>query len=198
MQGYSPAADNNKAAILSVLSHYLSDGDHVFEIGSGSGQHAIHMSAALPHVQWQPSDRATTLPILRSNIREYASPNLLSPVELDLGGTSAYAGPEVQCVYAANVMHIVSQPLGVNLINWAASTLHSSGYFILYGPYRYNRRFTTESNANFDRWLKDRDAESGIRDFEWVERLANKSVLTLIEDHAMPANNQCLVFQKGL
>ena len=198
MQGYSPAADNNKAAILSVLTPYLSEGDHVFEIGSGSGQHAIHMAAALPQIQWQPSDRANTLALLSANIREYGTPNVQQPIELDLEKPPLALPEGVQCVYAANVMHIVSEPLGATLIKLAGQSLLKDGYLVLYGPYRYGGEFTTESNKDFDGWLKDRDSDSGVRDFEWVERLANKCDLTLIKDHAMPANNQCLVFKKGL
>ena len=103
----------------------------------------------------------------------------------------------MQCVYAANVMHIVSEPLGADLIKLAAQSLLKDGYLVLYGPYRYGGEFTTESNKDFDGWLKDRDSDSGVRDFEWVEGLANESGLNLIKDHAMPANNQCLVFKKG-
>lgn len=198
MQGYSPAADNNKSAILSVLTNYLSDGDHIFEIGSGSGQHAIHIAAALPTIQWQPSDRAINLAVLSANIREYVTPNVQAPIELDLAKPPLALPKGVQCVYAANVMHIVSESLGANLLRLAAKSLLKSGYLVLYGPYRYGGKFTTESNKDFDRWLRDRDSASGVRDFEWVERLANKCGLSLIKDHAMPANNQCLVFQKGL
>lgn len=198
MQGYSPAADNNKSAILSVLTNYLSDGDHVFEIGSGSGQHAIHIAAALPAIQWQPSDRAITLAVLSPNIREYGTPNVQQPMELDLAKPPLPLPKGVQCVYAANVMHIVSERLGTNLLRFAAQSLLKNGYLVLYGPYRYGGKFTTESNQAFDGWLKDRDSDSGVRDFEWVERLANEFGLTLIKDHAMPAHNQCLVFQKDL
>ena len=196
MQGYSPAANNNKAAILSVLTNYLSEGDHVLEIGSGSGQHAIHMSAALPQIQWQPSDRAINLAALSLNIREYGTPNVQQPIELDLAKPPLALPKGVQCVYAANVMHIVSEPLGATLIKLAAQSLLQGAYLVLYGPYRYGGEFTTESNKDFDGWLKDRDSASGVRDFEWVERLANESGLTLIKDHAMPANNQCLVYTK--
>ena len=198
MHGFSPAADNNKAPILSVLSGYLSADDHVFEIGSGSGQHAIYMAAALPHIQWQPSDRANTLALLSANIHEFETPNVQQPIELDLAKPPAALPEGVQCVYAANVMHIVSEPLGATLIKLAAQSLLKDGYLVLYGPYRYGGEFTTESNKDFDGWLKDRDSASGVRDFEWVEKLANESGLTLIKDHAMPANNQCLVFKKGL
>lgn len=197
MQGYSRAADNNKAAILSVLTPYLSEGDRVFEIGSGSGQHAIHMAGALPQIQWQPSDRAITLALLSANIREYGTPNVQQPIELDLAKPALALREGVQCVYAANVMHIVSESLGANLIRLAGQSLLKGGYLALYGPYRYGGEFTTESNKDFDGWLKDRDSASGVRDFEWVERLASESGLTLIKDHAMPANNQCLVFQNS-
>ena len=198
MQGYSTAADNNKSAILSVLTNYLSEADHVFELGSGSGQHAIHIAAALPHIQWQPSDRANTLALLSANIRGYGTPNVQQPIELDLAKPPLALPEGVQCVYAANVMHIVSEPLGVTLIKLAAQSLLKDGYLVLYGPYRYGGEFTTESNKDFDGWLKDRDSDSGVRDFEWVERLAKECGLNLIKDHAMPANNQCLVFKKGL
>ncbi len=197
MQGYSPAADNNKAAILSVLTNYFAEGDHVLEVGSGSGQHAIHMSAALPQIRWQPSDRAITLAALSANIREYGTPNVQQPIELDLAKLPPALPRGVQCIYAANVMHIVSEPLGATLIKLAAQSLLKDGYLVLYGPYRYGGKFTTESNKDFDGWLKDRDSSSGVRDFEWVEKLANESGLTLIKDHAMPANNQCLVYKKG-
>ena len=196
MQGFSPAADNNKSAILSILSSYLTSGDHVLEIGSGSGQHAIHMSNALPQIEWQPTDRAMTLGLLSSNIREYGAPNLHPPIEIDLKTTTHVISEGVQCVFAANVTHIVSERLCTNLIHLAAENLVKGGFLILYGPYRYSGEFTTQSNRDFDAWLKDRDSESGVRDFEWVVGLACEQGMSLMKDHIMPANNQCLVFQK--
>jgi tRNA G46 methylase TrmB len=44
MQGFSQAADNNKAPILTVLSEWLQDHARVLEVGSGAGQHAIHFA----------------------------------------------------------------------------------------------------------------------------------------------------------
>ncbi|MCH8175000.1 MAG: DUF938 domain-containing protein, partial [Proteobacteria bacterium] len=37
---------------------------------------------------------------------------------------------------------------------------------------------------------------SGVRDFEWVNDLAESAGLTLLEDNAMPVNNQFLVWKK--
>jgi hypothetical protein len=67
----------------------------------------------------------------------------------------------------------------------------------VYGPFRYRGDFTTPSNARFDRWLKDRDPLSGVRDFEAVNRLAEEQGLRLLADHAMPANNQLLIWRRA-
>jgi len=196
MQGYSPAADKNKSPILSVLSNYLKDADRVFEIGSGSGQHAIYMAASLPTIRWQPSDCPSVLPLLTENIEAYGTPNLSLPWEFDLASLSKLEKIEVDCVYAANVMHIVRESLGENLINWAGSALSQNGYMILYGPFTYDGQFTTPSNQDFDFWLKSRDPKSGVRSYEWVAELAAAAKLNLVNDHDMPANNQCLVYQR--
>ena len=66
----------------------------------------------------------------------------------------------------------------------------------IYGPFNYKGSYTSESNANFDLWLKNRDVNSGIRDIEAILDLAKNAGLNLEDDHAMPANNRLLVFTK--
>jgi hypothetical protein len=68
--------------------------------------------------------------------------------------------------------------------------------FALYGPFNYNGRPTSESNARFDAMLRRHDPASGLRDFEKISALAKTAGLALREDNAMPANNRLLVFQK--
>ncbi len=194
MQGFSQAADNNKAAILAVLADWLPQQANLLEIGSGSGQHAIHMAGELKHIYWQPSDRASVLPILTDNIAAYGSANIHTPISLDLVEDN-WPVETFHCAYCANVMHIVSSELGEKLIRGAAQTLEEDGLLVLYGPYKYAGSFNTLSNADFDLWLKERDPQSGIRDFEWVRDLAAHSGLRLLEDRQMPANNQLLVFK---
>jgi predicted O-methyltransferase YrrM len=193
MEGFSKAADNNKTAILTVLAEWLPHRADLLEIGSGAGQHAIHMAGELKHIAWQPSDRASVLPILNNNITAYGSTNILAPIALDLA-EDIWPTDTFHCVYSANVMHIVSCELGAKLIRGAAEALAVDGLLALYGPYKYAGNFTTPSNADFDLWLKERDAQSGIRDFEWVRDLALQCGLVLLEDRAMPANNQLLLF----
>ena len=194
MLEFSQAADNNKAAILAVLAEWLPQRAKLLEIGSGAGQHAIHMAAALNHVHWQPTDRAQVLPMLTSNVAQYGTANIRRPTALDLAN-QAWPVQTYDCIYSANVMHIVSSELGENLIRGAARMLAADGLLALYGPYKYAGDFTTPSNADFDLWLKARDARSGIRDFEWVHDLAARSGLRLMADQRMPANNQMLIFK---
>ena len=76
------------------------------------------------------------------------------------------------------------------------SVLSSGGVFCLYGPFNYNGEFTSQSNAQFDIWLKQRDPVSGVRDFEALQQLAHVAGLQLIDDVEMPANNRILVWRK--
>ena len=195
MEDFSQAADNNKTPILSTLSEWLSNGELVLEIGSGSGQHAIHIASALSKIQWQPTEHPDILPILSQNISSFGSPNILTPQSLDLAAVE-WLTESVDCVYSANVIHIVDETLGRKLIQTAAENLRVGGLLALYGPFKYRGGFTTTSNAEFDNWLKDRNPNSGIRDFEWVVELAQDSGLTFIEDRSMPANNQFLAFRR--
>ncbi|MAV74955.1 MAG: methylase [Halieaceae bacterium MED-G27] len=195
MEGFSQAAENNKTSILDVLRDWLKPDACVLEIGSGSGQHAIHFSQALPNIQWQPSDRSEVQSLLQSNTQVYGSSNLLAPITLDLSSPQ-WPNTQIDAVYSANVLHIVSTDLCEIMIKGAAQCLQAGGLFIIYGPFRYGGSFTAPSNAEFDDWLRARIPNSGIRDFEWVDELARAGDLVLQEDRSMPANNQCLIFQK--
>ena len=195
MEGFSQAADNNKTPILNTFSEWLSNNELVLEIGSGSGQHAIHIAKALQKIRWQPTEHPRALQSLINNISSFGSPNILAPESLDLAAVE-WPTESVDCVYSANVIHIIDETLGRRLIETAAESLKAGGLFALYGPFKYQGDFTTTSNAEFDDWLKDRNSRSGIRDFEWVMRLAQDSGLTFMEDRSMPANNQFLAFRR--
>jgi hypothetical protein len=74
--------------------------------------------------------------------------------------------------------------------------LLAPGVLCVYGPFRYRGQYTSASNAAFDEYLHKRDPESGIRDFEALDELAGQQGLELKADHAMPANNQLLVWTR--
>ena len=193
MERYSPAAEKNKGPILEALRERLPLRAHVLEVGSGSGQHALHFTEALPKLRWQPTERHNGLTALAANLAAVGRATILPPLALDLVSGPWPAGP-FDAVYAANVMHIVSVPLGEALLRGAASVLREGGQLLLYGPYKFGGTFTTESNAEFDRWLKAQDPASGVREFEAVARVAETAGLELGDNRAMPSNNQLLCF----
>jgi SAM-dependent methyltransferase len=194
----SEAADRNKAPILEIIAKEFAQARRVLEIGSGTGQHALYFAARLPHASWQPSDIAEYLPALRERIRLEGGPNLRAVVELDVRADpwpAAIGGP-VDAVFSANTLHIMSWSSVQDFFRGVGSVLGIPGVLCVYGPFRYGGRYTSESNAVFDDYLRSRDPESGIRDFEALDDLARKQGLTLAADHAMPANNQLLVWKK--
>lgn len=195
MLAFSEACERNKQPILDKLRNELAVSSRVLEIGSGTGQHAVHFARHLRHLEWQPTDRAENLPDLAARIAEEGTPNLLAPLELDV---LHRPWPQVtaDAVYSANTLHIMSWPEVEAFFSGVGHTLAAGGVLVVYGPFRYAGRFTSDSNTAFDRSLRERDPASGIRDIEAVNRLAEIQGLALTADHAMPANNQLLVWAR--
>jgi len=190
---FSEAAERNRQPILEILRGVLVQRRHVVEIGAGTGQHAVHFALELPHLQWQPTDRAEYLPGLAARIALEGSANLRPPIELDVAQPD-WPSFTADAVYSANTLHIMSWPEVEAFFCGVGRILEDGGVLAVYGPFRYGGSFTTESNAAFDRSLRGRDPASGIRDFEGVDALAAAQGLELQADHAMPANNQLLTW----
>lgn len=203
MQFFSGPADRNKEPILGVISEVLMQSRQVLEVGSGTGQHALFFAEKMPHLVWQPTDCGDYLPDLITQISDNPMPNVSGPLELDVRnlpwqiGTLKESGENsVDAIYTTNTLHIMSWNAVNDFFTGVGQILGPKGHLIVYGPFKYDGDFTTPSNADFELWLKDRDPESGIRDFEAVNELASAIGLQLKADHSMPANNQCLIWQR--
>ena len=192
---FSKAADNNKDYILNELQKLLSKGDKVLEIASGTGQHADHFSASLTGVEWQSSDYDLGAYGLADTIAALSRPNLPAPLQLNINQWPDL-DEQFDAVYSANCLHIVDQCTVRNYIPGAARSLKPNGILILYGPFKYDGAFTTESNAQFDVFLRASYPGGGIPDFEEIDLLAMNGGLTFESDIPMPANNQLLVWRK--
>jgi SAM-dependent methyltransferase len=191
----SEACERNKGPILRILTGAFAHCRSVLEIGSGTGQHAVHFATHLPHLRWQPSDRDDYLPGLRERIAHEGPPNLQPPIELDVRNLPWPVG-RVDAIFTANTLHIMDWAAVEDLFRGVGAALDAGGVFCVYGPFRYGGRYTSASNAAFDEYLRMRDSLSGIRNFEDVNNLSSEQGLRLLEDHAMPANNQLLVWHK--
>jgi cyclopropane fatty-acyl-phospholipid synthase-like methyltransferase len=192
---YSEACARNQDAILGSLAPRLKQTATVLEIGSGSGQHAVHFAGALTHLRWQPTDLAPNLAALGANLRQFGSSNILPARELDVNATD-WPGAQYDAIYSANTLHIMGWSDVCALLQGVGRVLTPGGLLCLYGPFRYQGRYTSASNADFDRWLQLRDPRSGIRDVEAIEQQAHHQGLSLEADIAMPANNQLLIWRR--
>jgi cyclopropane fatty-acyl-phospholipid synthase-like methyltransferase len=192
---FAPSCERNQGPILDVLQRHLAGTRRVLEVGSGTGQHAVHFAAAMPWLVWQSSDRADYLPGIAAWRDDAALPNTPPALELDVDGP--WPDARFDAVFTANSLHIMGWPQVEAFFAGIDKVLEKNGLLIVYGPFNYGGEFTSDSNRAFEQWLKDRDPASGIRDFEAVDALARAIGLALAEDNAMPANNRCLVWQRG-
>lgn len=192
---YSQACENNRNPILSKLKSYLEGKECILEIGSGTGQHAVHFAKHLPNITWQTADQAMHHEGINAWLDEAKLSNLIAPMTLDLNHDWP-VNKKYDAIYTANTLHIVSEPLVEKLIIGAAKHSHSQSHLFIYGPFNYNGQFTSDSNQGFDAMLRARDPQSGIRDQEWVVSLAQQQDFELVQDHEMPANNRLLVFKR--
>ena len=196
MKQFSPACERNKEPILAVLREILTRPGLVLEIGSGSGQHAVYFSGALPHLTWQPSDVAEAMASISAWRTEAGLANLRAPLVLDVFADH-WPLTAAQAVVCINTIHIVSWRGVQRLFAGAGRVLAPGGVMYVYGPYRYADRPLEPSNEEFDQWLRLRDPDSGVRLFEDVNRLAGRNGLSLAGDRAMPANNRSIWWIKN-
>jgi SAM-dependent methyltransferase len=197
MLPHSDACERNKGPILEVLREAFAGCKHVLEIGSGTGQHAVHFATEMPWLVWQPSERAAEMPGLRKRIVYEGPKNLRAPVELDVT-QPPWDLRRVDGVFTANTLHIMGWAEVEALFANLPTILKPGTVLVVYGPFRYAGKYTSESNASFDEMLRARDPASGIRDFEAVDALARGIGFVLQADHRMPANNQTLVWKQAL
>lgn len=189
---HAPACERNRDPILAVLQRHFADRSRVLEIGSGTGQHAVYFGAALPHLTWQTSDLETHHAGIRAWLDEAALANVLPPLALDVTGD----WPETQfdAVFSANTLHIMGWREVEAFFAALPKVLPVDGKLIIYGPFHYDGRPTSDSNARFDATLRSQPGDMGIRDRSAVDRLARAAGLCLTDDIAMPANNRCLLW----
>jgi cyclopropane fatty-acyl-phospholipid synthase-like methyltransferase len=195
MLPFSAACERNKDPILEILRIRFADRAQVLEIGSGTGQHAVYFSRALGHLTWHPTEQLAYLPDLTERVRLEGPVNLHAPTLLDVR-QALWPLRSVDSMFTANTLHIMSWPEVTSFYRGVGEVLAPRGVLCVYGPFRYEGRYTSLSNREFDRMLQDRDPNSGLRDTREITALAMQYGLRLDQDHDLPANNRLLVFVK--
>jgi len=190
---HSEACERNKGPILNILNDIFADRHNVLEIGSGTAQHAVHFGNNLNHLVWQTSDLKENLPDITERIKLEGPDNIKLPLELDVTHRP-WNVEAADAIFTANTLHIMPWAYVPDFFEGTGQVLTTNGILCVYGPFNYNGKFTSESNKDFDKWLKNRSPESGIRNFEDVNTLALNKGLKLIKDYSMPANNRLIVW----
>lgn len=200
MKRSSPASVRNREPILEVLRPRLPATGLVLEIASGSGEHAVHLARALPHLEWQPTDvDEAALASIAAWRAEAALPNLRAPLRLDVAEEpwpAELGAGSVAAIFCANMVHISPWRASEALFAGAGRLLAEGASLFTYGPYRFDGRFTAPSNEAFDQSLRSRDPSWGVRDVADLRALGERSGLVLEETIEMPANNHVLRFQR--
>lgn len=193
---HAPAADRNRAPILAVLQRVLPQSGLVLEIASGTGQHVAHFAAALPHLQWQPSDPD---PAQRASIRARLAgsglDNVAEPIELDVLGS--WPALTADAIIVANLLHVSAPDALPALCAGAGRVLSGGGLLHVYGPFRRNGAHTSTGNARFDRALRLQNPAWGIRNVEDLLGHAAEHGLGDTEVIAMPANNLSVICRRS-
>ena len=162
---FAPSCERNQAVILKTMQPFIrSDDKQLLEVGSGTGQHAVFLATHLPQLNWQTSDLVANHAGIRMWLDESKLSNVLPPLPYEIGQDNWPAPADV--VFTANTLHIMAEALVSRLIQDLGANLISGNRVIIYGPFKYQKQFTSTSNADFDLWLKQQDPVSGIRDFE--------------------------------
>ncbi|WP_434687525.1 DUF938 domain-containing protein [Pseudanabaena minima] len=201
---YAPATLRNREAILETLLQILPPTGNILEISSGTGEHAVYFAPHLQPRQWIPSDPN---PIAISSItawqKYYPSPNLLTPLMIDVTETDWQTHPQlqnqdIQAIVNINMIHIAPWTACLGLMSGANKILTEGGLLYLYGAYKQNGKHTAPSNADFDASLRNQNPEWGVRDLESVIDVAVAQNLVLQTVKPMPANNLSVIFRKTI
>jgi cyclopropane fatty-acyl-phospholipid synthase-like methyltransferase len=189
---FAQSCENNKRPIGDVLERAFAGVVDVLEIGSGTGQHAVYLAARMPWLTWHTSDLVANHAGIQAWLDDAKLANVRPPLVLDAGAADWPCRQPYDAVFTANTLHIMAWPEVEGLFRGLGRWLARGGVFCAYGPFNYQGRYTSDSNARFDQWLRQQAPHQAIRNLEDIERLAAAQGIVLQADHAMPANNRLL------
>ncbi len=193
---FSQACENNKQPILEILADIFEQPGTVLEIGTGTGQHAVHFAQHLPHLIWQPSDHPQNYQLCMPWLDATRLSNINQPIALDVTGQDWGQVPAISGAFSANTAHIMAWPEVEAMFRGVGKALPTDGVFCLYGPFSYAGKHTSPSNERFDSYLRAQAPHMGIRDIEDMWRLGEAAGLMMEQDFEMPANNRLLVWRR--
>ena len=193
---HAPATQRNREAILSVLRDVLPPSGLVLEVASGTGEHAVFFARNLRGLTWQPSDPS---PDARRSIGAWTSAeglsNVAPPLALDAASPD-WPIARADALDCINMIHISPWAATLGLLQGAGRVLAAGAPLMLYGPFNRPGRPLEPSNRTFDRELRRRDPDWGLRDLGEVTALGEECGFLCEQEIEMPANNLSVVLRR--
>lgn len=194
----SPSALRNREPLAQVLKPWLSTHKKVLEIASGTGEHGAYFVESFSDIIWQPSDcTEDSLGSVRAYRKESDQTRFLAPLLIDSRHSEWNTG-RWELILCCNMIHISPWESCLSLIRNSCFHLDKGGLLVLYGPFIQSEVETSESNLAFDRSLKARNPEWGIRHLDQVSEEAIQNGFELAQIYPMPSHNLTVVFRLGI
>ncbi len=194
----APSFHRNIEPITQKMHEILSKNSlHVLEIGSGSGQHTTRLSREFPHLNFQPTEYdVDNLPSINSWCEGYH--NVEPAVQLDVSKKQWFEdeATKFDILLCFNVIHITPWKITEAIFKGAKNVMSNECQLLFYGPFKIDGKQTSDSNGEFEKWLKGKDQGFGIRDISEVDTVAKNHGFKLKRRHPMPANNLICEFAR--
>lgn len=196
-----PSADRNKTPILEILQKHIDSRKYgkLIEIASGTGQHLAYFAPHFPKIVFQPSEyEISLLPSIREYVADVPTKNIKDPVYINVlhEWTNWNVSNDFDYALNVNMIHVAPFSCTIGLFKNISSVLKPRGLLFMYGPYANNGILEPQSNRDFDRHIRARDPDCGVRDIQDLIKVAEPYYMKLMYIYEMPSNNKCLVWEK--
>jgi hypothetical protein len=195
------AGNRNKDPILDVLKEKLpKNAGRILEMASGSGMHINFFAPHFEHLHFHPTDKdQEVFENIKKLSSENGNENIADPVHLDLTDPSTWFNPgekgSFDAIFCINIFQVAPISIADGMMECASHLLTEGGILIIYGPFKVEGGFTTESNQEFHNTLASHQVpEWGLKDVADLKKAAANHQMKLQEVIDMPSNNFSLVF----
>ena len=194
----APSAVRNAKSIVELVRKAAIKSGNALEIASGTGQHVVKLAAALPFLNWQPSDvDETRIKSIRCWSDDQHLKNLKPPCLLDAtteGWAAEHHGQDL--ILLVNLLHLISIGETKILVKEVSKALAPKGRAIICGPFMRSGELISKSDMEFHQSLINRDLDLGYKNDVDMLNLFAESGLTHLSTNKMPANNLAFITQK--
>ena len=192
------SAVRNAEPIVELVRNTAIKSGNALEIASGTGQHIVKLAAALPLLNWQPSDVDNTrIKSILCWSNDHHLTNLKPPCLLDAtkeGWSEVHHGQDL--ILLVNLLHLISIKETKILVKEMSKALAPNGLSIIYGPFMRSGELISKSDIEFHRSLINANPNLGYKNDVDMLNLFGEAGLVHLSTNRMPANNLAFITQK--